>query len=203
MKQHADGYTRSLQENIRAIRGWIAFKTLLVAALPLILAVVFGLTWLTEEAPEEWHTETVRYARIARIVTGRGGTDYRFETEDGRRFRTTYQRATAVEEKLNSGAICEITYRRRLGVASICGLISGGDVIIDGHELALDWPAEHAKLLKATAALMGAAILVAGLCYGLLCRRDRLHIAQLQAKIARREAKNQARAAKKAARQVS
>ena len=197
MKREADGYIRPLLEDIRQIRFWIAFKTLLVAAPMLLIAICIALIWLAEEPPEAWRTTTARFKRVKHGASGRYGTPNVLLTTDGRGFLIGDAGADAAEERLTQGDLCEVTYRYRLGVESLCGLTSRGEVIVDRAEYEAGWARDQQDYPRMIIILTAVAAVAAGLSNALWCRRNRLAILRIQERIAQREAKNEARAAKK------
>ena len=199
MKRNPDGYIRPLLENIRQIRIWMAFKTLLVAAPMLLMALFIALIWLTDEPPEAWRTTTVRFRRIEYGSSGRSSFPTVLLTTDGRGFTISDHAADAVEEKLTQGALCEVTYRFRLGIESLCGLTSGGEVIVDRSEYEAGWARDQQDYPRMIIILIAVAAVAAGLSNALWCRKNRREIAQIEQRIAQREAKNEAREKKKAA----
>jgi len=200
MKRNPDGYIRPLLEDIRQIRFWMACKTLLVAAPMLLMALFITLIWLTDEPPEAWRTTTARFKRVKHGAhNGRYSTSNVFLTMDGRGFTISDDGAEEAEMKLTQGALCQVTYSSRFGVGGICGLTSGGEVIVDRTQSEAAWARDQAEYPWLVGLLTGAAAVAGGLSNGLWCRKNRREIAQIEQRIAQREAKNEAREKKKAA----
>lgn len=182
-----DGYIRHQSDKIRSIKHiiWAKYAT----ALLLIVFILFVLLlMLTEQPPEEWTKQEIKFTHFSREQIGLSLLDSDvLNTESGEKYAV---RMDQLSEDLTVGNPYMLVYSRAntmTGLNAVEALSDESTIYQDLNDSIARWEQERWEAIRIILVLGISELIALLLIDRLWCKKEHAQVKELQSKIARRE----------------